>query len=42
LRLGLTGGGTEVGRYSDEHGGAVLNPTIDHYVFAFIELATAI
>jgi D-glycero-alpha-D-manno-heptose-7-phosphate kinase len=37
LRLGLAGGGTDVSPYADLHGGAVMNVTIDRYIYATIE-----
>ena len=36
LRIGLAGGGTDVSPYSDLHGGAILNATIDMYAHATI------
>ena len=38
LRLGLAGGGTDVSPYAEMHGGAVMNATIDRYIYASIEV----
>ncbi len=37
LRLGLAGGGTDVSPFSDQHGGFVMNVTIDKFAYATLD-----
>ena len=37
LRLGLAGGGTDVSPFSDQHGGFVMNVTIDKFAYATVQ-----
>ena len=37
LRIGLAGGGTDLPIFSEQYGGAVLNATIDKFVYAIIK-----
>lgn len=39
LRLGLAGGGTDVSPFSEQHGGFVMNVTIDKFAYATLDAA---
>jgi D-glycero-alpha-D-manno-heptose-7-phosphate kinase len=41
LRIGLAGGGSDVAPYSDLHGGAILNATINLFAYSSIEPITS-
>lgn len=41
LRLGFAGGGTDVSPFSDQHGGYVMNATIDRFAHATIDRSPA-